>query len=427
MQIAVVLPGDTVWGIARQYGVSVEQLAEINGLADPGRLVVGQALVIPAAGNTHLVAPGETLWMIARRYGVTVEQLMQQNGISDPANIQIGTVLNIPEPPKPPALVNAYLQLTTPERDLPLIRAFTPQLTFFSFFQYRVLATGELAEINDERQLAAVRQTEAAPMMVVTNFADGNFSPDIARTVFTNPEARSRLIGEIVDMMRSRGFRAVNLDFENLGLENRDLYTAFIRDLVPVVHQAGGLVSTALAPKTSAGQIGSWYEGHDYGAHGALADFVILMTYEWGWSGGPPMAVAPIPQVRAVLDYAATVIPRNKMVLGAPLYGYDWTLPFVPGGEFARVLSPQAAVEQAGRVNAAILFDPVAQAPYYHYWDENGREHVVWFEDARSMQAKFDLIKAYGMAGISYWVLGHPFPQNWALLGANFTVQRESR
>lgn len=424
MQIAVVRPGDTVWGIARQYGVSVEQLAEMNGLDDPSRLVVGQALVIPAAGNTHLVASGETLWMIARRYGVTVEQLMALNGIADPSNIQIGTVLRIPEPPKPPALVNAYLQLTTPARDLPLIRETAPLLTYVSFFQYRVLPTGELVGMNDEEQLAAVLETAAAPMMVVTNFEEGNFSPEIARSVFTNPEARSRLIGEIVDMMRSRGFRAVNLDFENLELENRDLYTAFIRDLVPAVHQAGGLVSTALAPKTSAGQIGSWYEGHDYGAHGALADFVILMTYEWGWSGGPPMAVAPIPQVRAVLDFAVTVIPRNKMVLGAPLYGYDWTLPFVPGGPFARVLSPQGAVEQAGRVNAAIRFDPVAQAPYYHYWDEDGREHVVWFEDARSMQAKFDLIKEYGMAGISYWVLGHPFPQNWALLDANFTVQR---
>src|SRR5690606_40668787 len=112
------------------------------------------------------------------------------------------------------------------------------------------------------------------------------------------------------------------------------------------------------------------------------------------------------------------------MVLGAPLYGYDWTLPFVPGGEFARTLSPQAAVEQAGRMNAAIQYDPAAQAPYYRYWDAEGREHVVWFEDARSMQAKFDLIKTYGLAGISYWVLGNDFPQNWLLLSDNFNIRR---
>jgi spore germination protein len=424
MRIEVVRPGETIWNIARRYGLTVEQVAEANGLSDPNRLVVGQALVIPVSGDTHLVAPGETLWMIAVRYGVSVEQLMQLNGIVNPNELQVGTVLQLPRPPKRAILVNAYLQVTTPEKDLPIIRETAPYLTYFSFFQYRTLATGELVGMNDGQQLEAVRQTAAAPMMVVSNFADGNFSPDIARAVFTDPQARSRLIGEIVETMRTKGFRAVNLDFENLGLENRDPYTAFVRDLAPAVRQAGGLLSTALAPKTSSGQAGTWYEGHDYGAHGTLADFVILMTYEWGWSGGPPMAVSPIPQMRAVLDYAVTVIPRNKIVMGAPLYGYDWTLPYVAGGEFARALSPQAAVEQAARVNAAIQYDPVAQAPYYRYWDAEGREHVVWFEDARSMQAKFDLINAYGLSGISYWVLGNAFPQNWMLLADNFDIRR---
>lgn len=424
MQIEVIQPGETVWSIARRYGLTVEQVAGINGHEDPNRLVIGQALVIPVAGGTHLVAPGETLWMIAMRYGISVDQLMQLNGITNPNDLQIGTVLTLPQPAKREILSNGYLQPSRPERDLPIIRQTAPYLTYFSFFQYRTLASGELVGMNDAEQLAEVRRTEAAPMMVVTNFEEGNFSPDIARAVFTDPAARSRLISGIVETMQTGGFRAVNLDFENLGLANRDLYTAFVRDLAPAVHQAGGLLSTALAPKTSAGQVGTWYEGHDYGAHGALADFVILMTYEWGWSGGPPMAVAPIPQVRAVLDYAVTVIPRDKIVMGAPLYGYDWTLPYVAGGEFARTLSPQAAVEQAGRVNAAIQYDPVAQAPYYRYWDAEGREHIVWFEDARSMQAKFDLIRQYELAGISYWVLGNDFPQNWALLADNFTIRR---
>jgi len=424
MRIVTVRPGDTAWEIARRHGVTVEELASANGLADPGRLVVGQALVIPAEGDTHPVAPGETLWSIAMRYGVSVEELMQLNGIANPNELAAGTVLKLPKPPKRAILANAYLQVTTPERDLPVIREAAPHLTYVSVFQYRALETGELSAPNDGEQLAAIRASEAAPMMVVTNFADGNFSPQVARAVFTDREARSRLIGEIADTMRVKGFRAVNLDFENLGRENRDLYTAFVRDLAPVVRRAGGRLSVALAPKTSAGQIGTWYEGHDYGALGALSDFVILMTYEWGWSGGPPLAVAPIPQVRAVLDYAVTAIDRSKIVMGAPLYGYDWTLPFVPGGEFARTLSPQAAVEQAGRMNAAIQYDPAAQAPYYRYWDAEGREHVVWFEDARSMQAKFDLIKTYGLSGISYWVLGNDFPQNWLLLSDNFNIRR---
>ena len=61
-------------------------------------------------------------------------------------------------------------------------------------------------------------------------------------------------------------------------------------------------------------------------------DFVILMTYEWGWSGGPPMAVAPINSVRAVINYAVSVIPAKKIMMGMPLYGYDWELPYEPHG-----------------------------------------------------------------------------------------------
>src|SRR5690606_10102289 len=130
---------------------------------------------------------------------------------------------------------------------------------------------------------------------------------------------------------------------------------------------------------------------HDYAAHGTYSDFVVIMTYEWGYSGGPPMAVSPIGPVREVLEYALTEMPGNKILMGQNLYGYDWTLPFVPGGEYARAISPQQAIALARRMNAAIEYDYTAQAPFFRYIDEQGRTHEVWFEDARSIQAKFDL------------------------------------
>ena len=87
----------------------------------------------------------------------------------------------------------------------------------------------------------------------------------------------------------------------------------------------------ALAPKTSAGQKGTLYEGHDYTAIGAACDAALLMTYEWGYTYGPPMAVAPIRNVRQVVEYALTEIPPEKIWLGVPTYGYDWTLPYEKG------------------------------------------------------------------------------------------------
>lgn len=423
MQIVTVASGDSLWSIARRYGVTVEALAEANGIAPPYALAVGQALVVPTpAAETHTVRPGESLWSIANRYGTTVEELARLNGISNPAQLAVGMTLRLPQRGKPSIVSNAYLQPGTPERDAELVRTTAPYLSYLSPFSYRVQGDGSIEPLNDGAILEALGETNAAPMMVITNFAGGTFSAEVTKALFASEAAQNKLIDGVVRIMQEKGYIALNIDFEHIFPDDRENYNAFLRRIAPRIRAEGHLVSTALAPKTSATQVGPWYEAHDYPAHGDIVDFVIIMTYEWGWSGGPPMAVAPIPQVRQVLDYAVSVIPRRKIVMGAPLYGYDWTLPYVKGGPFAKSLGGNESVQLAVSVGASIQFDRTAQAPHFTYWDSEGKQHVVWFEDARSMQAKFDLIKEYGLRGISYWVLGKPFTQQWVLLEANFTI-----
>lgn len=94
------------------------------------------------------------------------------------------------------------------------------------------------------------------------------------------------------------------------------------------------------------------------------------------------------------------------------------------GGELAKAVSPQEAIALARDNNQAILYDQEAQAPYFFYQDPQGNRHEVWFEDARSIQAKFDLIKEKNLRGISYWKLGLAFPQNWLLLEDQFQIKK---
>ncbi|MCI7302465.1 MAG: glycosyl hydrolase family 18 protein [Clostridiales Family XIII bacterium] len=115
------------------------------------------------------------------------------------------------------------------------------------------------------------------------------------------------------------------------------------------------------------------------------------------------MAVAPLNQVRRVLDYAVSEVPPDQLLMGIPNYGYDWTLPFVQGESRAEKISNDEAIARAERYGAEIFFDEQAQSPYYYYTDENGADHVVWFEDERSMRAKLALVSEYGLAGVSYW------------------------
>ncbi len=148
------------------------------------------------------------------------------------------------------------------------------------------------------------------------------------------------------------------------------------------------------------------------------------LSYEWGYTYGPPMAVAPLPQVRAVLDYAVSVIERSKIYLGVPLYGYDWPLPYVRGTTRAESISPQYAVELALRTRTDIRYDEAAQSPYFYYTSPAGQEHAVWFEDARSIEAKLRLVSEYRLRGVGYWSLMRAMPQNWTLLHALYDVER---
>ncbi|MCD8159191.1 MAG: glycosyl hydrolase family 18 protein [Clostridiales bacterium] len=139
------------------------------------------------------------------------------------------------------------------------------------------------------------------------------------------------------------------------------------------------------------------------------------MTYEWGYTFGPPMSVAPINKVREVVEYAVSEISPSKIYMGMPNYGYDWPLPYVKGETRAESISNVEAVERAFENNAEIMFDSLAQSPFYKYRKE-GSEHEVWFEDAKSIDAKVSLAMKYNLAGLSYWNIMRPFLQNWMLL-----------
>lgn len=127
------------------------------------------------------------------------------------------------------------------------------------------------------------------------------------------------------------------------------------------------------------------------------------------------MAVAPINKVREVLDYAVTEIPRNKIDMGIPNYGYDWPLPFERGVTKARTIGNEEAVLIAADHNAVIEYDSLSQAPYFNYISTSGGEHVVWFEDARSIEAKINLVFEYQFRGAGYWNIMKPFRQNWTV------------
>ena len=425
MLIHVVRPGETLYAIARDYGVPPSRLLQDNQPPDPERLAVGQTLVVRFPALSHTVRPGETLSSIAGEYGVSVRTLQRNNPIlGGGTEIYPGQILVISYEQQPQATlsVNAYAY---PFIDSALLRSTLPFLTFLTPFTYGITPSGGLVELDDGALLAAAAQAGTAPLMHLSTLTEeGGFSNELASLVLNDMAVQRTLIDNLVNTLISKGYAGLDVDFEFISAQDADAYAAFIAALARTLNPMGMPVIVALAPKTSADQPGLLYEGHNYAALGAAANEVLLMTYEWGYTYGPPMAVAPLPNVRTVVEYALTEIPAEKIWLGIPNYGYDWPLPFVAGQSRATSLSSQRAIELALRYNVEIQYDERAQSPWFRYRDEAGTEHEVWFEDARSMQAKLELIPTYGLRGAGYWNLMRPFPQNWPLLSSLYRIRQ---
>ena len=330
MEIYVVRRGDTLYALARRFSVPTEDIVYANQLQNPDLLMVGQALLIPRAQTRYTVRWGDTLNAIALRYGLSLRRLLDANPqITNPDRIIAGQALFLPpsSPYQGDMLVNGYV--TDVSEDT--LRATLPYLSFLSPFSYRIDMAGNLIRsFRVMPELSAVQQV--ANLLTLTNLREqGGFSSDVAHAVFTDGDIQSRLLSQLEQILEAGGYRGVNLDFEYVYPFDRDSYNQFLQRLTDRLHGLGYLVVSALAPKLSDSQQGLLYAAHDYAFHGKTVDYVVLMTYEWGYTYGPAMAVSPLHMVKRVLDYAVSVMPAGKILMGVPNYGYDWTLPFVQG------------------------------------------------------------------------------------------------
>lgn len=414
MLIYTVKPGNTLAGISRRYGLSPLRIAADNGLSDMSRLVPGQNLLINVVSVRYILDEGQTLFSISQEYGVPLDELIKANPGLNPLNLRPGDTVMIPvarREKRRPILVNGYAY---PSINTNSLNCVLPFLTFLSPFSYKLTPTAELVSPDDSDLIFRAQRSAVMPIMVVTNIFDEGFSTEVLSVILASEELQERLIGNILSELTGKNYYGVNMDIEYIAPDDRERYNAFLERLTERLHNEGFIVMSALAPKISADQPGVLYEAHDYAEQGRIVDYVIIMTYEWGYTYGPPLAVSPINEVRRVLDYAVTEIPPEKILMGMPNYGYDWTLPFMRGTP-AQSVSLTQAVDLALRYGVEIQFDEQAQTPYFYYTD-NGTQHVVWFDDPRSIDAKLQLIDDYRLAGASWWTVNRCYVPNWLVL-----------
>lgn len=371
----------------------------------------------------YTVKPGDTLFDIAQKNGVTISALVAANQLSDPYKLPVGLALVIPGQSirERSIVVNGYAFPGI--SDIALLGALQ-YLTYLSVFSAKTRIDGTITELNDTALIRKCYVNGVAPVLTLTNQREsGGFSGDIAHAVIADEEVKTKLIQNVMEYLDRRNYFGLNIDFEYVREEDRTLYTQFLLDFAAALRRVGYSLSVALAPKISQEQSGLLYTAHDYGAVGSIADKVIIMTYEWGYTYGEPMAVAPIDKVRQVLDYAVMEMPQEKILMGMANYGYSWTLPYKKGTA-ARPLSLSEIPQTAYSQYADIRFDDTAQSPFFRYYDSAGTEHIAWFEDPRSIEAKLKLVSEYGLGGVSYWNINTLYRPNWAVLSGMYGIEK---
>lgn len=273
--------------------------------------------------------------------------------------------------------------------------------------------------------LRIAAEHRVAVMPLVTN---RGFNQPLMHTVLDTEESRARVIRYLMYYALRDGYQGFQFDYENIHYTYRDKFTTFFKEAARAFHKHGLQLSAAIVGRlddtrksNSPGGYDNWSGVYDYEQLGKHADFISVMAYAEHGASDDPGPVAGMPWVTAIARYSAETLTPRKVSLGVPFYGMRWdqtdpnATPKPPRkwrGRSSRYSDTARALE-----TTPVVWDDARNVPHLSF-ETNGRPTELWFENARSLQAKLQLAHDMGFQGISAWVLGQEDPAFWDSLDA---------
>lgn len=257
-----------------------------------------------------------------------------------------------------------------------------------------------------------------------------SFTPSISKQVVHNGAIADHVISKLKDLVQAYNLDGINIDFENMDPADKNLYTQFVQKAAWQLHTVEATVSVDITRRTSS-TTNWWSSCYDRTGLAKVADYIILMSYdEHSASSKTNGPVASIGWVENSVKVTLEEVPANKLLVGIPLYAYDWiSEPIVSDPDPANpahyqrigngVALTMDEIEQLITSNSTRLrsgsYIHVAQwlvepmwldqtgTMYLKFLDTQGKLHELWYEDARSIKLKLDLVYKYGLAGAASW------------------------
>lgn len=419
MTVHVVKTGDSIWSIAQSYQVPISSIVEANELNQTGTIIPGLALYIPNNSlpvRSQIVTQGDTISQLAAKFQTTINLILMANPGTNPYQLRIGQKLNIPSPLKLVMETLGFIVPYSPKSFLPVLNQIANNLTYLSIVSYSLTDEGFAYILLDDSELITEsKRLNVIPLLMIRNFVNDEFSPELIGRVLENPRYRQNLINSLMSFILQKGYGGVSIDFEFIPPPRRLDFNLFLIELKGAL---GSLIlHVNVHAKTEDIPTNRIIGAYDYEAIGRAADIVAVMTIDYGYPTGPPNPVSPLWWMEQVIRYATALINPQKLQIALPLYGYDWRL----SDNKTSAHSLLGAQNLSISTGAVIYYNPQAATPSFTYWT-GAEEHIVWFDDIRSFQEKYKLIDQYGLLGTTYWQLSLEFPQNWFFMDQNFIV-----
>lgn len=280
-----------------------------------------------------------------------------------------------------------------------------------AFFWYSFEGTGKIIRSGkvDLSIKEAAQKGGAKAYALIHNMTGNQFNADLAHRVLATAQARSNFINNLVDLTAKENWDGISIDIEKVPPADRNNYSAFVTELGKALKAKDKILNISIPAKFNDYPSDLWSGAYDYTAIGKAADQVILMTYDEHGLGTTQGPVASVGWVNKVLDFATGKIPKEKMVMGLPVYAFDWgsDKPTLPS-----YLSYAQTSERAKKFGIEIMFDENSQVSHYTY-TTGGVRHEVYLENARSLSAKLENAKKHQLHGVAIWRLGMEDPAMW--------------
>lgn len=266
---------------------------------------------------------------------------------------------------------------------------------------------------DDPALVAAARSAGLSVMATVSNWSEAKkgFDPAVPSAILRSRRKMRRHAAALAALCEKLGYDGVDLDWESLKAKERDHFSDFVEELAADLHAEGKRLAIAVSPKTS--EPGGWSgaKAEDWQRLGAAVDQFKVMTYDYSGPWSPPGPIAPPDWMDAVLTFAESQVPAEKIMMGLPFYGYDWSVGSAVGLDWA---DAQALI---ARYAPTVTRDPSGEETFT-YSDAMGVVHTVFFQDPLSIQEKIEVLTSRhpGIRGIAIWVLEREDPAFWGLM-----------